>query len=285
MGYLMEILRGIFIGVANIIPGVSGGTIALSMGVYEKLISAVNNLKSDFKGSIKALLPYVIGAVIGILGLAFIIEYLLETFPIPTVFAFVGLIIGGLPSIYARVKNEKFKVTHIISFLLLASLIIVPTIVSANLSGVERVLELNLFSVILLPVLGTVAAASMVVPGVSGSMMLMMFGYYQPILDKVTLCVESLLKFDMGGFIGTVGLLLPFGIGVLMGILIAAKMIERLLKVYPNATIWGIIALVVTSPFAILYGIDFSSVDVVTIIVSIITFVVGFFAATKLSEK
>ena len=135
MGYLMEILRGVFIGVANIIPGVSGGTIALSMGVYEKIISAVNNLKKDFKSSIKILLPYGIGAVLWILGLAFIIKFLLYKFPLPTVFAFIGLIIGGLPSIYARVKNEKFKITHIISFILLASLIIIPTIVSANMSG------------------------------------------------------------------------------------------------------------------------------------------------------
>ena len=284
MGYLMEILRGVFIGVANIIPGVSGGTIALSMGVYEKIISAVNNLKKDFKSSIKILLPYGIGAVLGILGLAFIIKFLLDKFPIPTVFAFIGLIIGGLPSIYARVKNEKFKITHIISFILLASLIIIPTIVSANMSGGEKILELNFISVVILFALGVIAAASMVVPGVSGSMILMMLGYYQPIIDKVTLCVESLVNFDFGQFFGTVGLLLPFGVGVLTGVLLAAKLIERLLKVYPNATMWGIIALVVTSPFAILYGMDFSTVNFVTIIISILTFVIGYYAAIKFSK-
>ena len=73
LNYLKEILRGVFIGVANIIPGVSGGTIALSMGIYEKIISAVNNIRKDFKESVKTLIPYVIGAVIGIilLSLAF----------------------------------------------------------------------------------------------------------------------------------------------------------------------------------------------------------------------
>ena len=209
---------------------------------------------------------------------------MLDKFPIPTVFAFIGLIIGGLPSIYARVKNEKFKITHIISFILLASLIIIPTIVSANMSGGEKILELNFISVVILFALGVIAAASMVVPGVSGSMILMMLGYYQPIIDKVTLCVESLVNFDFGQFFGTVGLLLPFGVGVLTGVLLAAKLIERLLKVYPNATMWGIIALVVTSPFAILYGMDFSTVNFVTIIISILTFVIGYYAAIKFSK-
>ena len=285
MEYLKEILRGVFIGVANIIPGVSGGTIALSMGIYEKIISAVNNLKNDFKGSIKTLLPYVIGAVIGIVGLAFIIEFCLEKFPLPTVFAFVGLIIGGLPSIYARVKNEKFKVTHIISFILLALVIIVPTLVTAGMTDATKVITFSFGSVLLMLALGIIVATSMVVPGVSGSMMLMMLGYYETILSTVNTCVKSLVKFDFAGVLGTFGILIPFGIGVLLGIFIAAKIIEKLLKRYPNATMWGIIALVVTSPFAILYGMNFAGIGLVTIIVSILTFAIGFYAALKLSKE
>lgn len=283
MNYLKEILRGILIGVANIIPGVSGGTIALSMGVYEKIISAVNNFKNDFKGSIKTLLPYIIGAVLGIVGLAFIIEFALEKFPLPTVFAFIGLILGGLPSIYARVKNEEFKITHIISFVLLALLIVVPTIISADVADVAKTMEFNLLSIIVLFVLGTIAATSMVVPGVSGSMILMMLGYYETILEMVNTFIKSALKFNISEALSTVGFLLPFGIGVLVGILLAAKIIEKLLKRYPNATMWGIIALVVTSPFAILYGMSFANITITTVVVSLITFAVGFYGATKLS--
>ena len=118
LNYLKEILRGVFIGIANIIPGVSGGTIALSMGVYEKIISAVNNVRKDFKNSVKTLLPYVIGAVIGVVVLSFVIEYSLKNYELPTLMAFVGLILGGLPPIVKRVENEKFKFTHLISFIL-----------------------------------------------------------------------------------------------------------------------------------------------------------------------
>ena len=123
LNYLKEILRGVFIGIANIIPGVSGGTIALSMGVYEKIISAVNNVRKDFKNSVKTLLPYVIGAVIGVVVLSFVIEYSLKNYELPTLMAFVGLILGGLPPIVKRVENEKFKFTHLISFILFKSLL------------------------------------------------------------------------------------------------------------------------------------------------------------------
>ena len=285
MNYLKEILRGVFIGVANIIPGVSGGTIALSMGVYEKIIGAVNNIKNDFKGSIKTILPYGIGAVLGIICLSFIIEFCLENYKIPTLFAFIGLIIGGLPAIYKRVKHEKFKPTHLISFILLASLIIVPTIITANLTDTVKVLEFGIVSTITMLAMGLIAAASMVVPGVSGSMMLVMLGYYETILESVNTCVKSALSFDFGTMFSQFGILVPFGIGVLAGIVIAAKIIEKLLKRYPNATMWGIIALVVTSPFAILYGVEFSGVTLLTICVSIITFILGMIGALKMSSK
>lgn len=285
MNYLKEILRGIFIGVANIIPGVSGGTIALSMGVYEKIIGAVNNIKNDFKESIKTLLPYGIGAVIGIVCLSFIIEFCLENYKIPTLFAFIGLIIGGLPAIYKRVRGEKFKPTHLISFVLLASLIIVPTIITSNLTDTVRVVEFGIGSIVTMLLMGFIAAASMVVPGVSGSMMLMMLGYYETILESVNTCVKAALSFDFATMFSQFGILVPFGVGVLSGILIAAKIIEKLLKRYPNATMWGIIALVVTSPFAILYGVDFSGVTLLTVFVSIITFIAGLLGALKMSSK
>ena len=195
------------------------------------------------------------------------------------------MIVGGLPAIYKRVKNEKFKPTHLISFVLLAMLIIVPTIITANLTDTAKMLEFGIGSIVTMLVMGMIAAASMVVPGVSGSMMLMMLGYYETILSSVNTCVESLLSFDLATMFSQFGILVPFGIGVLAGIVIAAKIIEKLLKRYPNATMWGIIALVVTSPFAILYGVDFTGITVLTIIISIITFIAGMLGALKMSSK
>lgn len=282
LNYIKEILRGVFIGVANIIPGVSGGTIALSMGVYEKIISAINNIRKSFKNSVKTLLPYVIGAVLGIVILSFIIEFCLERFELPTLMAFVGLILGGLPPIIKRVENEKFKITHLLSFLLFAAIIVVPTLIANDIS-VARELTLNFGSIILMIVLGIVAAGSMVIPGVSGSMILMMLGYYDTILNTITTFIKALTSFDIATMFSCAGILFPFGIGVLLGIVVTAKIIEKLLKTYPNATMWGIIALVVTSPFAILYGV-YLNINGYMLFVSLITFVLGFLLAKKLSK-
>ena len=97
MGFFKDILRGVMIGVANIIPGVSGGTMMVSMGIYDKIIGAVNNIFKEWKQSLKTLLPYAIGMLLGIAGLSFCITYFFEHFPLQTAFLFIGLIFGGLP--------------------------------------------------------------------------------------------------------------------------------------------------------------------------------------------
>ena len=106
MKLLKEICRGILIGVANIIPGVSGGTLAVSMGVYDKIIYALTHIRKEFKQSLKILVPVGIGAVIGLIGLSFVIKWLFEYYPIQTNFLFIGLIIGGLPAIFKRMEGE-----------------------------------------------------------------------------------------------------------------------------------------------------------------------------------
>lgn len=287
MDFLKDVLRGVFIGVANVIPGVSGGTIALSMGIYEKILFAINHLKKDFKESIKTLLPYIIGVVIGILGLAFIIEFLLERYPVPTVFTFIGLIIGGLPPLGNRIKGYKVKLTHILSFILLLLAVIVPTILGSGIFGTEKSLESNFVSAGIMLLLGVLASASMVVPGVSGSMMLMILGYYGAVLQAVNIFVKSILSLDFGTAIDMVILLLPFVIGVILGIFIMAKLIDKLLKKYPLATVWGIIGLVVASAFAILSSNKevFVGVSWITMLVSFVTFAVGFLIARKMSME
>ena len=134
-------------------------------------------------------------------------------------------------------------------------------------------------------VLGVISAISMVVPGVSGSMVLMMLGYYETIIKTINSCIKALVKLDFSTIFGTFGILVPFGVGVLLGILVASKIIEKLLRKYPNTTIWGIIALVATSPFAMLYGRDYSEVTLVLGLVSVITFMAGFYMSYKLSKK
>ena len=118
MKTFFEILRGVVIGLANIIPGVSGGTMMVSMGIYDTIIGCINSLFKDFKKCIKTLWPYALGMVAGILGLAKLITYLLGTFPLPTNMAFIGLILGGLPMIVRKMKGEKTGIAGVAAFVL-----------------------------------------------------------------------------------------------------------------------------------------------------------------------
>lgn len=283
MNKVKDIIRGLFIGIANMIPGVSGGTMAVSMGIYDKIIGAVNNLFKDFKNSIKTLFPYGIGIAAGVVGLSYVMELLLNEYELPTIALFIGLILGGLSPIIKKVENEKFKVTHCISFLVLLLVIIVPAVCAGSL-GIKPLTGFNLLSIIVLVLMGMLSAGAMVVPGVSGSMLLMMLGYYEYLNSAISGIVTALVKFDINGILENAGILIPYGIGVLIGIFMMAKLIGFFLKRYPNATMWGIIGLIVASPFAILVGVSTASITTIIIIVSLITFAVGYVVADRLSK-
>ena len=106
MTLIIDIIKGIFIGIANVIPGVSGGTMALSLGIYDKLIGSVSNLLKAPKKSILTLLPIIVGCGLGIVGFTYAIEYLLVRHTFVTCMTFVGLILGGMPVLYRSLKEK-----------------------------------------------------------------------------------------------------------------------------------------------------------------------------------
>ena len=121
---IKNVLKGIVIGISNILPGVSGGTMAVSMGIYDKLIHCVNHLLKEFKKNVLFLFPIAIGMVIAIIASAFGIDYLFETYPVQTNLLFIGLILGGLPTIYDKVKGVTVRPGHILCVVLLFLLVI-----------------------------------------------------------------------------------------------------------------------------------------------------------------
>ncbi len=282
MKFLIDVLRGIVIGIANIIPGVSGGTMAVSMGIYDKMIGAINKIYKKFKESFKILLPIGIGMVVGIVLLSFIIEKMLASFPLQTNCVFIGLILGGLPIIYKRVKGKKKNPACYIAFIVMFALIVVMPL----LGGTENVVEIEftLVDIIKLFLVGTVASATMIIPGVSGSMMLMVLGYYKPILEQINEFIECLTKLDIGGMLDAAKILAPFGVGVLVGIVLIAKLVEYLFKKFEVPTFYGILGLIIASPIAIILSAGIKSVTVVSAVVSVGCFVVGYVIAALLSK-
>ena len=284
MKTIQEILRGVLIGLANIIPGVSGGTMMVSMGIYDTIIGCINTLFKDFKRCVKILWPYLLGMVLGILGLAKLITYCLGSFPLQTNLTFIGLIFGGLPVLLHKTKDEKKGAAGIVAFVAAFALVIFLQILGEG-NGQDAAISFSLVQVLILFVMGVIASATMVIPGVSGSMMLMLLGYYNPIVGSVSRMVDALLHFNMGEILACCGVLVPFGIGVVIGIFAIAKLIEVLLKRYPGPTYCAILGLVAASPVAILMAMDFTGVTLVSWLVGAALFAGGFAAAYKLGGE
>lgn len=281
---MKQILQGMVVGIANIIPGVSGGTMMVAMGLYDRLIHAITHLKSEFKESMKLLIPIFAGAGIAIIALSRLFEFLLATWPIPTNFAFCGLIAGSLPFIFEKVKGHKVTVSKIIPFLIFFGVVILMALLGET-GGASADVSFGFVNVLKLFGVGVVAAATMVVPGVSGSMMLMLLGYYDTILKAINDFVDALVKFDMGGLATGVGILAPFGIGVVIGIFLIAKLIEFIFSKAEIHAYYGIIGLILASPIAILMKTDWSGFSVLMIGISILTFGLGWFIASKLGGE
>ncbi len=121
---IKSFLKGIVIGIANIVPGVSGGTMMVSMGIYDKLIHCITHLFSEFRKSVLFLLPIAVGMVAAIAASSFGLVYLFDNFPIQTNLLFVGLILGGLPAIWKKVKGKTMKAGHIVAGILFFAMVV-----------------------------------------------------------------------------------------------------------------------------------------------------------------
>lgn len=280
---IKNILKGIVMGTANIIPGVSGGTMAVSMGIYDKLIHSVTHLLKDFKESLKFLIPIAVGMGIALVGLSFIIEPAFEHFPLQTNCLFIGLIVGGLPAVCKKVKGKGIKVSYVLPFLIFFAIVVGMAAIGEK-EGAVADLSFSLWSVIKLFVVGVIASATMVIPGVSGSMMLLLIGYYNPIVASIKNFVTALVSLDMAGIMQGCGVLVPMGIGIVVGVFAIAKLIEIIFEKFPIQAYWAIIGLIVASPFAIFLLGEVGTVTALSIVVSVLTFGIGFLIAMKLGE-
>lgn len=280
---IKSILKGMVIGIANIIPGVSGGTMMVSMGIYDKLIHCITHLFSEFKKSVLFLIPIAIGMGIAIIASSFGLEWLFAHYPVQTNLLFIGLVLGGLPAIWKNIKGSSVRAGHVIAGLLFFVLVVGLALMGER-EGNAASMTFNLINVIKLFGVGIVASATMVIPGVSGSMMLLLMGYYNPILTSINDFIRSLVAFDIHGILVGCGVLVPFGIGVVAGIFAIAKLIEIIFAKFPLYAYWAIVGLIIASPFAILLMGTYPKVTVISIVTGIICLAAGFLAAMKLGE-
>lgn len=261
MNFLVDLIKGVFVGIANVIPGVSGGTMAVSFGIYDKLLNAISSLLKSFKKSFLTLLPIILGMAIGVVGFTYIIPWLLANFPFATSCAFTGLIIGGIPAILRSLKDgwqseeKKSLLVNILVFLILLAIAMAMVFLNGDSeSGIALTASAGMIVKIFF--MGVIASATMVIPGVSGSLVLMILGYYFGVINSVKQFVEALRTLNLQGMLNQLYILIPFAIGCVLGIFFISKLISYLLKHFVSATFSGIFALVASSPISIFYKVN-----------------------------
>lgn len=273
---LIIILKGYIIGSSMSVPGVSGSTMAILLGIYDKLISSISNFLKDIKGNILFLLKFCLGAGAGIGTLSFLIKWMLEKFPLPVSAFFLGAVVGGIPALYKKTKDSPLRITSgiyfLLGFIIVISIGFIPA-GSINVSSGSGVIHY-----LMLLLTGIVIALALVLPGISTSHMLLVLGMYDDMLAAIT-------GFD----IVYIGIL---GIATLIGVFLITKPIEWILNTFPHQTYWMIIGFVLGSTTEIfqdkiLPAIPESADAAWWIgfgLISIVTFILGFKAIKSLSR-
>lgn len=274
---VLLILKGFVLGIANIIPGVSGGTLAITLGIYERLIEAISHFFSKFKDNLKFVMLLGIGILISLALFSNVIGFCLDKFPFATILFFIGIILGGMPILFKKVKGTV-NVGNGLVFTIAFLIVMLMTFMSAG----DKTISLDTLTVVKAISLffsGMIASASMLLPGISGSFVLMLIGYYYPIINAI----REFTKFE--NLFHNVLVLGIAGFGIFLGIVLAAKLIEYLLDKFEIPTYYGIIGFVIASIISIFITAVSNTVGIIEIIVGIALMIVGILLSKVIGDK
>lgn len=273
---LIIMLKGFIIGSSMSVPGISGGTMAILLGIYDKLIGAISNFLKDIKGNIMFLMKFCLGAGVGICSLAFVIKWLLEKFPLPVSFFFLGAVIGGIPALYKKTKESSLKISSGIYFVLGLAIVIFIGFIPAGNFNINSGSGITHFLMLLIT--GIIIALALILPGISTSHMLLVLGMYDSMLVAIT-------EFD----IVYVGIL---GIFTIIGIFLITKPIEYTMNRFPHQTYCMIIGFVLGSTSEIFSDKILPAIPsnagllwwIPSVIIAISTFSLGYIGIISLSK-
>lgn len=264
MNLIKNVLKGVAISISQIVPGVSGGTIAMILGVYDKLLHAVNNIVKDFKNQYKILLQVGVGAILGIFLFSNIVKTLFDNYPIPIGYLFVGVILGGAPLMLRKATVKGFNKKSLVYLFL--GIVIVVMMGTPNNDASAIITSLNFVNFIWLFIGGVVVAVALILPGISGSFMLYVLGLYNTVITAV-------VQFN-------IPILIPIVIGGIVGTLLTARIIEMLLNKFPEQTYILIFGFILGSVFSV-----FPGVDGISSFIGIILGVIGFIFTYYISRN
>lgn len=296
--FLSLLVKGFLIGIAFVIPGLSGGTMAVYLGLYQNLLEAIGGVFKHFKKSLQLLVPVGIGLLLAIVLFAGLIGWLLSVHSLGTLFFFLGLMIGGMKKITAPIR---WKQTHWSGYVLcgVAFLMVIGLFLGKTLAANEPIvlIELTPANAVLVFFLGMAAATTMIVPGVSGSALLVVLGYYTAIVTNV---VGNL--FDVSVLPYNLAIVALFGVGGVSGIYLVSKWLNRMITRHESESMLVIVGFLVASMLVLFLEIRdpqsgaqfelqapihldylaFLQTQWTSLLVGALTFAVGFFASAKL---
>ncbi len=229
----LNALKGSLIGAANTIPGVSGGTIAVVTRLYDELIASVGGfIRTGWKRNVAFLVPVVVGVAVGIVLFARVVEFFMADYPAQTAFFFMGLILGSVPFLAKVTVRERVRGWYLVPFVISFGVLVAMALAGRPPSS-EPITVVTLENAALIFFAGVVSSATMIIPGVSGSFVLLLIGMYSTFIEAA-----SALN------VGVLAVLVP---GFLVGIVAVSKLINFLLSRFHGVTYWAIIGLVLGS--------------------------------------
>lgn len=265
---LIVALKGFIIGATMLVPGCSGGSMAMILGIYHKLITSVSNIFKQFKESIIFLGIFIIGAGIGMVLVAKPLLGLIETFHLPMMYFFMGAVAGSAPLIFKEAKvhsfNIKIPVYIIIGILMILSINLLP-------EGLFNGSDGGFMSIIALIIAGILAAIALILPGISVSFFLLMLGLYEPVMEAIaTLNVVYLI---------------PLAIGLIIGVLATTKILEYCMDQHPYITYLIILGFVIGSMIQVFPGLPSDIFEwIICIVMALAGFGIIYWMSLKESE-
>ncbi len=258
-------VSGLIVGGTMLVPGVSGGSMAMILGVYDRLVTSVSSFFKHKKASIIFLGLFSLGAAIGMVLFANPLGKLLELFPKPMSYFFIGAVAGGIPLIYKESQVTKFRIKHVLYILLGIAIVVLLGLLPAGLFGDTHTGFMRYF---MLFIAGFIAAIALILPGISVSYMFLVLGMYDGIMHSIaTLDILYLL---------------PLALGLGAGIILSTRLLENMMKKFPHATYmmilgfllgslsetfpgmpsgteWPICILTIAAGFAVIYALSYFS--------------------------
>lgn len=257
---LYRVVSGIVLGVGCVLPGVSGGILAISLGIYEKMLLAIGNLFRAFRQNVRYLLPLGVGGVVGILLTSNVLSLVIERYEVQLLSLFTGLVLGSITELFAEVRLDgpKLKAKHLIAAALGLGFVLLFALGESRVVGNAEVTELSVPGAL---IAGAVLSFGTIIPGISSSFILVYLGLYPAVIAAITsvLDVRTLASSGLGAMAANLGAhIVPLGAMVVSFGLVSIgiiKLVNRMLRRHHATSYAAIIGFVLGSVALVLPGI------------------------------